>query len=89
MTEGVERRFVACDRRVDNGGVFVRRGVESRRMVLMGFGGSDGVEGDGSASADSEATSGCATVSSIVHSVLRKWLYSTGALSQASRNFLK
>lgn len=42
ITLGVERRVVACDSRVDSGGVLVRRGVESRRMVLTAFCGCDG-----------------------------------------------
>lgn len=44
ITLGVDRRVVACDRRVDSGGVFVRRGVESRRMVLIAFWGCGGAD---------------------------------------------
>ena len=73
MTEGVERRVVACDRRVDRGGVLVRRGVESRRMVLIGFCGcAEAGVNEGSLAAV-EATSGWDTVASIFLEVQRDW----------------
>lgn len=82
-------RFVACARRVDSGGVFVRRGVESRRMVLMGFCGSDGVDGDDSASTAICAASGWIIISSIVQCLDKVFCSNRRTFTKHLETFLK
>ena len=77
MTEGVQRRVVACERRVDNGGVFVRRGVESRRIVLMGFCDCAGAEFDNGACTVVEVLLDSIIGSSMVQCVMRQWLWTS------------